>query len=124
MSSALTIAAVAGLLILALVLFLYRRGKLKEDHALLWISVSMAIVVLSTWTGLLISIDQAVGAARASDVVLAAFVAILIVVSIYYSVKISELADQNRIIAQEIAIVKTARLEPLRDPKIKKDKEE
>jgi len=108
MSNALAIAAIAGLLILAMVLFLFRRGKLKEDHALLWISVSIAIVVLSTWTELLIAIDQAVGAAKASDVVFAAFVAFLIVVSIYYSVKISELSEQNRRIAQELAVLKMA----------------
>ncbi len=116
MSNALAIAAIAGLLILAMVLFLYRRGKLKEDHALLWISVSIAIVVLSTWTGLLIAIDQAVGAAKASDVVFAAFVAFLIVVSIYYSVKISELSEQNRKIAQEFALLKTTSQERLRPP--------
>ena len=119
MSNALAIAAVAGLLILALVLFLYRRGRLKVDHALLWISVSVAIVLLSTWTGLLIAIDQVVGAAKSSDVVFAAFVAFLIVVSIYFSVKISELSEQNRRIAQEFAVLKTASQERLRSPQDK-----
>src|SRR5207249_5381436 len=49
-SNALLIASAAGLVILGWVLFLYRRGRLKEDHALLWIAVSATIVVLSTWT--------------------------------------------------------------------------
>ena len=110
MSSALTIAAIAGLLIIALVVFLYRRGRLKEDHALLWTAVSIAIVILSTWNDLLVTIDQAVGAAKASDVVFAAFVAFLMVVSIYYSVKISELSEQNRKIAQELTVLKTVNL--------------
>lgn len=105
MSNALALATIAGVLILAWVLILYRRGRIKEDHALLWVSVSIAIIMLSTWTALLIAINQIVGAARVSEVVLAAFVTFLIVVSIYYSMKISELSEQNRKIAQQLAVM-------------------
>ncbi len=104
MSNSLAIAAVVGGAILVWVLFLYRRGRLKEDLALLWIGVSVAIILLSTWIGLLIAINQVVGAANVSNVVLAAFVAFLIVVSVYYSVKISSLEKQNKRLAQEIAV--------------------
>ena len=104
MSNALTIAAVAGGAIIVWVLYLYRKGKLKEDHALLWLFVSISMVLLSTWTGLLIAINSIVKAQSASDVVLSAFVTLLIIVSIYYSVKISELTEQNRRIAQELAL--------------------
>jgi len=92
-------------LILGWVLFLYRKAKLKEDHALLWISVSISIILLSTWTGLLLAINQVVGAANISDVVLAAFVAFLIIVSIYFSVRLSELTERNRKIAQHLALL-------------------
>ncbi len=105
MSNALTIATIMGFLILGWVLFLYRRKRLKEDHALLWISVAVAIILLSTWTDLLVAINQIVAAAKVSDVVLAAFVTFLIMISIYYSVKISELAEQNRKIAQQLAVM-------------------
>ena len=109
MSNALTIAAIMGFLVLGWVLFLYRRKRLKEDHALLWISVSVAIILLSTWTGLLVGINQVVGAAKVSDVVLSAFVTFLIVICIYYSDKISELAEQNRKIAQQLAVMTAIR---------------
>lgn len=105
MSNALALAAIAGVLILAWVLILYRRGRIKEDHALLWVAVSTAIILLSTWTALLVAINQIVGAARVSDVVLASFVTFLIVISVYYSVKISELSEQNRRIAQQLAVM-------------------
>ncbi len=78
---------------------------MKEDHALLWISVSISIILLSTWTGLLLAINQVVGAANISDVVLAAFVAFLIIVSIYFSVRLSELTERNRKIAQHLALL-------------------
>ena len=104
LSNALTIAAIAGGVIFVWVLYLYRKGRLKEDHALLWLFASVSMVLLSTWTGLLIAINSIVGAQRIPDVVLSGFVTLLIIASIYYSVKISELADQNKRIAQQLAI--------------------
>ena len=106
MSNALAIAAMAGVAIFVWVLYLYRKGRLKEDHALLWLFVSISMVLLSTWTGLLLAINGIVGAQRLPEVVLSGFVTLLIIVSIYYSVKISELTEQNRKIAQELAISK------------------
>jgi len=108
LSRALQLAALAGVAIIVWVLYLYRRGRLKEDHALLWLGVSAAIVVLSTWTDLLSAVNWVVGAEKASDVVLAAFVAFLLLICIYYSVKLSELREQNKKIAQELALLKAS----------------
>jgi hypothetical protein len=101
-------ATVAGFAIVFWVLFLYRRKRLKEDYAILWISVSASIILLSNWTDLLLGINWFVGAASVSDVVLAAFVAFLLITSIYYSVRLSELSEQNKMLAQEIALIRTA----------------
>jgi len=106
LSNSLTFAALTGVCILAWVLYLYRKRRLREDNALLWVFVSAGIIVLSTWTDLLLGINWVVGAEKASDVVLASFVAFLLVVCIYYSIKISDLAEQNKRIAQEIAVIK------------------
>jgi len=105
MSRALQIAAITGVAIILWVLYLYRKGRLKEDYALLWLSVSAAIVLLSSWTDLLLAVNWVVGAEKASDVVLAAFIAFLLLICIYYSVKISELAEQNKKLAQELALM-------------------
>jgi len=105
MNRTLQFAAITGVAIIFLVLYLYRKGRLKEDHALLWLSVSASIVLLSTWTDLLLAINWVVGAEKPSDVVLAAFIAFLILICIYYSVKISELAEQNKKLAQELVLM-------------------
>lgn len=112
MSRALELAAIAGIAIALWVLYLYRNKKLKEDHALLWLFVSISIILLSTWTDLLLTINFVVGSSHPTYLVLAAFVALLIIVSIYYSMKISELTEQNRKLAQEIALLKTPRNPP------------
>jgi len=53
-----------------------------------------------------LAINWVVGAEKASDVVLAAFVVFLLLICIYYSIKISELAEQNEKLAQELALMK------------------
>lgn len=106
MTESLTLTAIAGGLILAWVLYLFRRGRLKEDHALMWSGVAIGIIVLSTWTDLLVTLGRVLGAQRVSDVIFAAFIAFLLIVSIYYSVVISALTVQNRRIAQQLALLK------------------
>lgn len=103
-----TFAALTGACILVWVLYLYRKGRLREDNVLLWVFVSVGIIAVSTWTDLLLTINWVVGAEKASDVVLAAFLAFLLMVCIFYSIRISDLAEQNRKIAQEIALMKIA----------------
>jgi hypothetical protein len=107
LSNSLILAALTAGCILAWVLYLYRKGRLREDNALLWIFVSIGIIVVSTWTDFLFTINWVVGAEKASDIVLGAFIAFLLILGIYYSVKISDLTEQNKKIAQEIAIIKT-----------------
>ena len=115
MSRALEVAAITGVVIAVWVLCLYRKKRLKEDHAILWLFVSTGIVVLAVWKGLLLAIRTVV-MADATDLVLAAFTAFLLVVCIYYSVKISELTEQNRKLAQETAILKKFVKSDLKSP--------
>jgi hypothetical protein len=104
--SALELAAIAGAAIAIWVLYLYRKKRLREDHAILWLFVSLSIVLISTWTDLLTFIRTIVGAREPTDLVVAIFIAFLLITCIYYSVKISELTEQNRKISQELAIIR------------------
>jgi hypothetical protein len=112
MSNALSIAAIAGVAIAVWVLYLYKKKKLKEDYTILWLLVAIIIVLLSTWTDLLLAVNWFVGAEKVSDVVLAAFIAFLIIISIYFSVRLSHLAEQNKKLAQEIAISRALKENP------------
>jgi hypothetical protein len=104
--SALEVAALVGVVIAIWVLYLYRKKRLREDHAILWLFVSFSIVVMSVWTDLLTFIRFAVGARDPTDLVTAIFIAFLLITCIYYSVKISELTEQNRKMSQELAIIR------------------
>jgi len=106
MSNVLTLSALLGVATAIGVVYLYRKGKLKEDHALFWLFISVVITVLSTFQSLLLLINSVVQADNPANVVLAAFIFMLILVSIYYSIKISALTEQNKKLAQELAIIR------------------
>lgn len=107
MSNALTLSAILGTVIIVWILFLYRRGKLKENYALFWILISLTITIISSFQSLLVWANSILQAGSTTWVVLASFIFLLIVVSIYYSVKISELTEQNKRIAQALALLQT-----------------
>ena len=106
MSKALQIAAITGGVIALWVLYLYRKKKLKEDQAIIWLFTSLGIVVLSTWTDLLLAISAITEVENVTDLVTAAFIAFLLLISIFYSVKISELEEKTKRLAQDAALLK------------------
>ena len=93
--------------VIALVVVLYiRRWRLREEYSLLWLFLSAALIVLT--------IDQGVmeWAARRLDVTYSpavlfflalAFVAVML---FHYSLEISRLSDQNRMLAQEMSLLR------------------
>ena len=99
---------VAVVLALAMFVFafdLVRRRKMKEEYSLLWISVTAAMAVLALWPGLLFRIRDLIGALNANTVIFLFGLGFLTVVSVHYSIKLSELTDRNKDLAQAVAIL-------------------
>lgn len=104
-SRALIYAAVTSIGIVVWVLYLYKRERLKEDHTLLWLAVLISITVISLRQDLLIKLNWYIGAGNPTSLVLAAFIGFLLIISIFFSVKISELTEQNKRLVQIIALL-------------------
>jgi len=120
MTRALNVAAITGVAITIWVLYLYRKKKLTEDQAIIWLFVSISVVLFSTMPDLLWILRWVFGwGIDVTEVMLAAFVGFLLIISIYYSVKISELSDQNERLVQEMAVIKASVL-PLHGDEKKK----
>jgi hypothetical protein len=99
------VAAVAALLLLFVIFELIRSRRLQERYAMLWLLTGIVILILGLWRGLLSTIADAVGIAYPPSAlfVLAAFFILLLL--LHYSTVISALADQNRILAQRLALL-------------------
>jgi hypothetical protein len=98
-------AAIAAIVLLLVILELIRSRRLQERYALLWLLTGLVIFVLAIWRGLLGRISDTVGIAYPPSTlfVLAAF--FVLVVLLHYSTVISKLSDQNRILAQRLALL-------------------
>ena len=99
------VAAIAALALLLVIFELIRRRRLTERYALLWIVTGVVILVLAVWRSALSSLADLVGIAYPPSAlfVLAAF--FILTVLLHYSTVISKLSDQNRILAQRLALL-------------------
>jgi hypothetical protein len=107
---------VAAFLALGMFIFafdLVRRRKLKEEYSLLWIAVTAAMCVLAFWGDLLIGIKDLVGAGSANSIIFLFGLGFLTLVSVHYSIRLSDLTDRNKDLAQAVAIL-NMELESLR----------
>ena len=105
-SRALLMSAFVGILITVWVFYLYRKNRIKEDHALLWIFISVSITTISLRSDILMKINILIDAQNPTSLIFSIFIGFLIMICIYFSVKISELSEQNKRLAQEISLVK------------------
>jgi hypothetical protein len=94
----------AGALLLV-VLELVRQRRLLERYALLWLVSAVFLLVLASWRGGLSSLANLVGIAYPPNALFFfAFAAILILL-LHFSVAVSRLADQSKLLAQRVAML-------------------
>jgi hypothetical protein len=100
------LALACGVVILAVLLELVRRRKLREEYALLWIGASCAIIVVAPQRWLLHELAAAAGVHYPPMVLplLAGFFGVLL--AIHFSLVISRLAAENRILAQDLGLLR------------------
>lgn len=99
---AIVVSLVVGLSVFELV----RKKKLMEKYSLIWIISAAILIILSFWRNLLEWLASLLGVYYAPT-------ALFIVLSfcgmgllIHFSIAISKLSEQNKILAQELALLK------------------
>lgn len=97
------IVGAAGLLLV--VLELVRRRALLERYALLWLFAAVLLLVLAAWRGLLEDVSGALGIAVPANALFFLAVAAILVLLLHFSVAVSRLADQSKVLAQRVALL-------------------
>lgn len=93
----------AGLLLL--ILELVRRKRLMERYALLWLFSTILLLVLSVWSGLLNLLASAVGVSYPPSALFAVAFGVVLVLLVHFSLAVSRLSDQNKVLAQRIGLL-------------------
>jgi hypothetical protein len=102
-----TVAALAALLLIGVVLELIRSRRLQERYALLWLLTGGVILVLAVWRGLLGIVADSIGVHYPPSALFAVGAVFILVVLLHYSTVISRLAETNKVLAQRLALLET-----------------
>ena len=100
---ALAILLSVGLIIL--IFELVRRRKLREEYSWLWMLTGVVVFVLAIWHNLLLSISRLLGIALPASTIFLFGGFFLILINLYFSVKISTLTTQVKELVQRQAIL-------------------
>ena len=102
-----TMAALAAVLLIGVVLELIRSRRLQERYALLWLLTGGVILVLAVWRDLLGVVSGAIGVNYPPSALFAVGTVFILVVLLHYSTVISKLSETNKTLAQRLALVET-----------------
>jgi hypothetical protein len=91
--------------LLLLILELVRRKRLMERYALLWLFSTLLLLLLSVWGSLLNSIASALGVSYPPSALFAVAFGVVLVLLVHFSLAVSRLSDQNKVLAQRLGIL-------------------
>ncbi len=97
---------VGALVLFAVVIDFIRRGLLKEKYSVLWLAAAVLVIVLSIKRGLLDYVADLIGVAYPPTLLfLVAFLFVLLIL-LHFSVVISIAYEKNKVLSQEIALLR------------------
>jgi hypothetical protein len=99
----LAIVGTAGLLLF--VLELVRRKAFLERYALLWLLSALVMLGLSIWRGALEEIAKVVGIAYPPNALFLIAFGFVLVLLLHFSLAVSRLSDQTKVLAQRLGLV-------------------
>jgi len=99
-------ALLMGGLIFLIIVELVRRRKLKEEYTWLWLVTGVIIFLLVIWYDFLGVVTKLIGAKIETSALFIFGLLFLILINIWFSVKMSAVVDQVKNLIQEMAILK------------------
>jgi hypothetical protein len=99
------LAVAVTLALLLLVFELVRRKRLSERYAIVWLLAAVTLFVLAAWKGLLTSLSHDVGISYPPSALFAVAIGLIAMILLHFSLAVSRLSDQNKILAQRLALM-------------------
>lgn len=109
------VAILAAAAMLFGVLELVRQRRLLERYALGWMFAAVVFLILAVWRGALEKLAGLVGIATPSNALFFVAVGAILLLLLHFSVAVSRLQDQTKILAQRLALLEERTRVPQRD---------
>lgn len=88
------------------VIELVRRGRLKEKYSLLWLIASLILFIFSLSRDILAYVSSLIGIYYPPSFLFLLAFFFLLLITLHFSVVISELSEKNKKLAQDIALLR------------------
>jgi hypothetical protein len=98
-----------ALLLLVVIVELVRRRRLRVEYSWLWIAAGLTNLLLILRYDLLVGLTEAVGAVIPTSTLFFLCILYLALLSLNYSVRLSDLTRQVKDLAQEVALLRGER---------------
>ncbi|OGL46274.1 MAG: hypothetical protein A2161_14870 [Candidatus Schekmanbacteria bacterium RBG_13_48_7] len=99
------IGIIFALFFLVFVLNLVRNKRLLEEYSVLWLLLSIGILLLASWKGLLLKITKICGASDTTSILFFFGMICFLLLLLHFSIKVTKLTNHARDIAQQLAII-------------------
>lgn len=99
------VAILSGVGLLVLVLELVRRRRLREEYSWVWLLTAVGYFLVAAWPDLSVWVSRLIGSANPASTFTFLGLLFLFLLSIQFSVQVSRLTEQNKDLAQQIAIL-------------------
>ena len=106
------LAIIASLLFIGFIARLIVRGKLREEYAIIWIICSVFLIVFAVWRDGLDKITRLLGFELPSNLIFTGAIFAMLIYLLHLSVVVSKLQEQNKTLAQDIALLKEKQKNP------------
>ena len=90
-------ALLTSLFIFIIIIYLVKKGKLREEYSWLWLLTGFVILTLILWYDLLLLITKLIGAVLPTTT--------LFIINLHFTVKLSDLANQVKNLAQKVSLL-------------------
>lgn len=106
MERSVILATLASILAFVLVLELVRQRRLREEYSLLWLATALAMMIVSAWRDLLHGLSNIVGISYPPNLLFLLAALFTMLLLLYFSTVITRLTQENKDIAQEMALLR------------------
>lgn len=105
------ISIIVSLLFMAYVVTLVVRGKLREEYSIVWIACTVFLIILSVWTSGMKFLANLLGVYAALNLLFTGALFAILIYLLHLSVVVSKIQDQNKELAQYLALMEKNRIE-------------
>ncbi|MFZ2052257.1 MAG: DUF2304 domain-containing protein [Solirubrobacteraceae bacterium] len=123
-STNLRIIAIAGsLVLLAFIVELVRRRRLKEEYSVLWVATALVLLLLAAWGGLLRDLTHVIGAISQASTIYFFSLIFVVFLLLHFSVRVSSLERRVVVLLQELALLGERRAQTAEDERPEAERE-